>query len=68
MEEMLIQQQLKKCSNRKLVRTDWAANTAAPESVNVALAFFGVGFHGIGAVRVYRGSRKATLSSSSWPP
>jgi len=38
--------------------------TAVPEPINVALAFFGAGFIGVGAVRVYRGSRKVTLPSS----
>ena len=39
--------------------------TAVPEPVNVAMAIFGAGFIGVGAMRVYRSSRKATLSSSS---
>ena len=39
--------------------------TAVPEPVNVAMAIFGIGFIGVGAVRVYRNSRKVTLKSSS---
>jgi len=35
--------------------------TAVPEPVNVALAIFGVGIIGMGAVRVCRGSKKMTL-------
>jgi len=38
--------------------------TAVPEPVNVALAIFGAGFVGMGAVRIYRGSRKAAEPSS----
>ena len=39
--------------------------TAVPEPVNVAMAIFGVGFVGVGAVRSYRCSRKAMLQSPS---
>ena len=43
----------------------WSLNiTAVPEPVNVALAFFGTGFIGVGAMRIYRGSRQAKLQSS----
>ena len=35
--------------------------TAVPEPVNVAMAIFGVGFVGAGAVRRYRGSSQAKL-------
>jgi len=43
----------------------WSLNiTAVPEPVNVTLAIFGVGFMGVGAVRVYRGSKKAMFQSS----
>jgi subtilisin-like proprotein convertase family protein len=36
--------------------------TAVPEPVNLAMVIFGVGFIAVGAVRVYRSSRKATIS------
>ena len=39
--------------------------TTVPEPVNVAMAIFGVGFVGVGAVRSYRCSRKAMLQSPS---
>jgi len=40
--------------------TGWSLDiTAVPEPINVALAIFGIGFIGVGAVRVYRKSRKA---------
>lgn len=44
--------------------SDWSLGiTAAPEPVNVAMAFFGVGIVGIGAARAYRLSRKQTPPS-----
>ena len=40
--------------------TGWSLDiTPVPEPVNVAMAIFGVGFIGVGVVRVYRNSRKA---------
>ena len=46
--------------------TGWSLGiTAVPEPVNVAMAIFGVSFIGVGAVRGYRNSRKATHPSSS---
>ena len=46
--------------------TGWSLDiTPVPEPVNVAMAIFGVGFIGVGAVRGYRNSRRATLPSSS---
>ncbi len=45
--------------------TGWNLDiTAVPEPVNVALAFFGVGVLGIGAVRAFRFSRKQSLPPS----
>jgi len=45
--------------------TGWSLDiTAVPEPVNVAMAIFGVGFIGVGAVRGYRNSRKAKFQSS----
>jgi len=38
--------------------------TAVPEPMNVAMAIFGVGFIGVGAVRVYRNLRNAKFLSS----
>ena len=43
----------------------WSLNiTVVPEPVNMAMVIFGVSFIVIGAVRVYRGSRKARFQSS----
>jgi hypothetical protein len=44
--------------------TSWSLDiTAVPEPTSVALVIFGVGFIGVGTVRIYRGSRKSKFES-----